>query len=386
VTDALLLFSFGGPEGPDDVIPFLENVTRGRGIPRERLAEVGQHYTHFGGVSPINEQNRLLLAELRHALRAADDDMPVLWGNRNWDPYLAAAIGEAKELGVTRLFTFVTSAHSSYSGCRQYRENLYDAMADVFGAEHVADSGLEIIKLRNYFDHPGFVEPFVDGVVAALAELGPEPHVQPVDQQPIGPQQVSDATALDSQNVAPVRTRLVFTTHSIPSDAALKSGPPTSPGSYVAQHEALARIITDAVNARVDTEYEWDLVYQSRSGAPHIPWLEPDISDHLAALVAADVPAIVIVPIGFVSDHMEVVWDLDTVALNDARELGLPAVRVRTPGTDPRFVAMVLELLADARDGRTGRALSELGPWPIPCAAGCCPNPRGPRPALCGSD
>jgi ferrochelatase len=368
------------------VIPFLENATKGRGIPRERLAEVGQHYTHFGGVSPINSQNRELLDELRGALHRRGDDLPVLWGNRNWDPYLSAALTEAKELGITRLFAFVTSAHSSYSGCRQYRENLYDALVEAVGADQVEVAGLEVVKLRAYFDHPGFVEPFVDGVVAALAALGPEPTVQEAGQEPIGPSALPDGVALDSENVAPVRTRLVFTTHSIPLSSAESSGPPDGRGAYLAQHRAIAQYITDAVNDRLGTGYEWDLVYQSRSGAPHIPWLEPDISVHLASLKADGVPAAVLIPIGFVSDHMEVVWDLDTVALADARELRLPAVRVSTPGTDPRFVGMVLELLDEVRSGQPARALTALGPWPSPCAIGCCPNPRAERPALCGSD
>jgi ferrochelatase len=386
VTDGLLLVSFGGPEGPDDVIPFLENATKGRGIPRERLAEVGVHYTHFGGVSPINAQNRELLTELRSALRERGEDLPVLWGNRNWDPYLSAALAQAKEDGITRLYAFVTSAHSSYSGCRQYRENLYDALVDVVGADNIDDPGLEIVKLRAYFDHPGFVEPFIDGVVAALIDLGPEPVVRDEEQEPIGPESLPDDVALDSENVAAVGTRLVFTTHSIPLSAAENSGPPDARGAYLAQHRAVAQLITDAVNERLGTEYEWDLVYQSRSGAPHIPWLEPDISVHLADLAQRDVPAAVLIPIGFVSDHMEVVWDLDTVALADARKFGLPAVRVSTPGTDPRFVDMVLDLLDEARTGRPGQALTPLGPWPSPCAAGCCPNPRSDRPALCGRD
>lgn len=386
MSDGLLLVSFGGPEGPDDVIPFLENATRGRGIPRERLAEVGQHYSHFGGVSPINTQNRELLEHLRRTISERGWDLPVFWGNRNWNPYLNEAIEQAREAGVTRLFAFVTSAHSSYSGCRQYRENLYDALAAVVGAEHIADSDIEIVKLRAYFDHPGFVEPFIDGVTAALLDLGVNHAVRDEDQRPIGPMHVCDAVKLDNETVAPAGTRLVFTTHSIPTAAADSSGPPDACGAYLAQHRAIAELITNAVNDRLGTDYDWDLVYQSRSGAPHIPWLEPDISEHLTILRDAGVPAVVIIPIGFVSDHMEVVWDLDTVALADARELGLPAVRVATPGTDQRFVDMVLDLVSEVRDGTTATALTSLGPWRSPCAAGCCPNPREPRPALCGLD
>ena len=383
MTDGLLLVSFGGPEGPDDVIPFLENTTKGRGIPRERLAEVGQHYTTFGGVSPINAENRDIVVRLERALARAGLDLPVYWGNRNWKPYLVEAIAAAKADGITRLYAFVTSAHSSYSGCRQYRENLYDAMAEIFGPDGVDTAGIEIVKLRAYFDHPGFVDPFVDGTIAALAALGPTPTVQPEDQRPISP---LDLPGDGVRPLPPASTRLVFTTHSIPVSAAEHSGPPGAGDAYLAQHRVVATLVTARVNESLGTDLEWDLVYQSRSGAPHIPWLEPDISVHLEQLKGEAAAAAVIIPIGFVSDHMEVVWDLDTVALRDARALDLPAVRVATPGTDDRFIDMVVELVTDSQQRRPGRALSPLGPWPSPCAAGCCPNPRGERPALCGSD
>ncbi len=345
--DALLIVSFGGPEGPDDVVPFLERVTRGRGIPRERLVEVGAHYTHFGGVSPINDQNRALVAAIRAELDRREEALPVLWGNRNWHPLLPAALRGARDLGVDRIFGFLTSAYSSYSGCRQYRENLFDAVAEV----QAEDPGWrpEVHKLRTYWNHPGFVAPVVQATRAALAELPPG-------------------------------SRLVFTTHSIPTADADRC-------DYVAQHRDLAAVVAAAVGH--DT---WDLVYQSRSGAPHVPWLEPDISDHLRALAGAGVPGAAMVPIGFVSDHMEVIWDLDTVAAETAAEVGLPVARAATPGTDQRFVAMVADLLAEQRahaDGQAGvdrPTLGALGPRPTPCAPGCCPNPRGPRPALCGSD
>ncbi len=346
--DALLIVSFGGPEGPGDVVPFLENVTRGRGIPRERLVEVGAHYSHFGGVSPINTLNRDLVAQVRAVLDQRGEDLPVLWGNRNWGPYLVEAVREAHDLGVTRVFAFVTSAYSSYSGCRSYRENLHDAVTAVQGE----DPGWqpEVYLLRPYFNHPGFVDPFVDGTRTALADL-------------------------------PEGSRLVFTTHSIPTADAERC-------DYLAQHRDVAATIAGAVG-RGD---EWDLVYQSRSGAPHIPWLEPDISDHLADLADAGATGVAMVPIGFVSDHMEVVWDLDTVAMGDAERLELPAARVATPGTDPRFVAMVADLLAERRatlDSAEPVELPTRGSLPprvVPCIAGCCPNPRAPRPALCGSD
>jgi ferrochelatase len=350
--DALLLVSFGGPEGPDDVVPFLENVTRGRGIPRERLVEVGAHYAAFGGVSPINAQNEALLAALRSDLVGAGVDLPVYWGNRNWTPYLVEALRTMRDDGVTRALCFITSAFATYSGCRQYRENLADAIATVEADGLGPAPALD--KLRHYFDHPGFVEPMVDSVLDAAARLG----------------------------VA--SPRLVFTTHSVPVSSADTSGPVG--GAYVAQHRAVASLVAERVSRRTDVDPEWDLVYQSRSGGPGMPWLEPDISDHLSALPERDVRGVVIVPIGFVSDHMEVVWDLDTVALDHARSIGLAATRAATVGTDPRFVAMVRELVLERVGTVAPVALSPLGPSYDVCPAGCCPNPRGPRPAACGSD
>jgi ferrochelatase len=350
--DALFLVSFGGPEGPDDVVPFLENVTKGRGIPRERLVEVGAHYTAFGGISPINEQNRELADALRLHLAELGLDLPVYWGNRNWDPYLVDALREMRADGVTSAVCLVTSAYASYSGCRQYRENLADAVAAVEADGGGATPRLD--KLRHYFDHPGFIQPMVESVVESVSALG--------------------VTA----------PRLVFTTHSIPLASADTSGP--TGGSYVEQHRAVAALVHAGVAAQVAVDPVWDLVYQSRSGAPTIPWLEPDISDHLDAVSGGTTTGVVIVPIGFVSDHMEVVWDLDTVALDHAREIGLPAARASTVGTDPRFVAMVSELVLERLGETEPRALSSIGPSYDVCPIGCCPNPRGPRPALCGSD
>jgi protoporphyrin/coproporphyrin ferrochelatase len=354
--DALLLVSFGGPEGPDDVIPFLENVTRGRGIPRERLAEVGEHYYRFGGISPINDQCRALLAAVRADLAAHDVDLPVYWGNRNWDPHLADTVRQMREDGVRRAIALVTSAYSSYSGCRQYREDLAAALAEV------GEDAPRIDKLRHYFNHPGFVEPMVDTTVAALGEL-PES--------------------------ARAGARLAFTTHSIPTTAAAASGP--CGDGYVAQHLEVARLVAEGVTARTGVERPWSLAFSSRSGPPTQPWLEPDISDHLAALQADGAPGAVMVPIGFVSDHMEVVYDLDTEAVATAERLGLPVARAATVGTDPRFVAMVRELVLE-RDAveqgeRVARpALGALGAWHDVCPAGCCANPRGPRPAVAGRD
>ena len=350
--DALLLVSFGGPEGPDDVIPFLENVTRGRGIPHERLVEVGAHYAHFGGVSPINAQNQALVEAIRIDLDGAGLDLPVYWGNRNWGPYLADAIRAMRDDGVRRALCLVTSAYASYSGCRQYRENLADAVAAVEADGQGAAPQLD--KIRHYFDHPGFVAPMVDAVLHSVAELGVS--------QP----------------------RLVFTTHSIPTASADSSGP--DGGAYVIQHRNAAGLVAAEVARRTSVETTWDLVFQSRSGAPQVPWLEPDVSDHLADLAHRGCPGVVLVPIGFVSDHIEVVWDLDTVALRDARELGLPAARAATVGTDPRFVAMVRELVLERVGLTPPRALSPIGPSYDVCPVGCCANPRGARPALCGSD
>jgi ferrochelatase len=347
--DALLLVSFGGPEGPDDVLPFLRNVTRGRGIPDERLAEVGRHYDHFGGVSPINAQNRRLLAAIRADFAAHDLDLPVFWGNRNWDPYLIDAMREMREAGVRRAVAFVTSAYSSYSGCRQYRENLAAARAEV-GA-----GAPEIDKLRHYFDHPGFIEPFVDATVAAVSALPAE-----------------------AQGAA-----LVFTTHSIPMTQADTSGP--TGGAYVAQHRAAAQLVADGVASRTGVaDRPWALVFQSRSGPPTQPWLEPDVSDHLSDLAARGAPGAVLVPIGFVSDHLEVVWDLDTEAAEHALRIGLPIARAATPATapDPRFVAMVRALVLERIAGAPREALSSLGPSWDACPVGCCPNPRADLPAV----
>ncbi|MEV5124996.1 ferrochelatase [Streptomyces decoyicus] len=364
--DALLLLSFGGPEGPDDVVPFLENVTRGRGIPRERLKEVGQHYFLFGGVSPINAQNRELLDALRKDFAEHGLDLPVYWGNRNWAPYLTDTLRTMVHDGHRRIAVLATSAYASYSGCRQYRENLADALG-VLRAEGLPVP--QVDKLRHYFNHPGFIRPMIDGVLASLAAL---------------PEEARDGA------------HLAFTTHSIPTAAADTSGTPADHtrdgegGAYAAQHLDVARVIVDAVRAETGVDHPWRLVYQSRSGAPHIPWLEPDICDHLEERHAAGVPAVVMAPIGFVSDHMEVKYDLDTEATAKAAELGLPVARSATVGADPRFAAAVRDLLlerAAAERGRTPErcALGSLGAGHDLCPVGCCPA-RAPRPAAAGAD
>ena len=353
--DALLLVSFGGPEKPEDVVPFLENVTRGRGIPRERLEEVGEHYFLFGGRSPINDQNRAFLAALREDLAGAGIDLPVYWGNRNWDPYLTDTVAQMAADGISRAACFVTSAYSSYSSCRQYRENLFDAVEGVENAPRLD-------KLRHYFNHPGFVEPVVDATLAALAEL---------------PDAVRDGA------------HLVFVTHSIP--LAMNEGSGPDGGAYVAQHRSVATEVVERVRQETGRRHAHELVYCSRSGAPHIPWLEPDINDHLERLSDRGASAVVMVPVGFVSDHMEVIYDLDTEAMATAERLGMRAVRAATSGTDPRFVAMVRDLVLERAAAERGEspvrpALGSLPAGPDVCGAGCCPNPRGPRPALCGAD
>ncbi|MGB0101975.1 MAG: ferrochelatase [Nocardioides sp.] len=352
--DAVLLVSFGGPEKPDDVVPFLENVTRGRGIPRERLEEVGQHYFEFGGRSPINDQNRDFLAALREDLAGAGIDLPVYWGNRNWDPYLADTVRQMAADGVRRAACFVTSAYSSYSSCRQYRENLFDAVEDVEGAP-------QLDKLRHYFNHPGFVEPMVDATLAALADL-------PVD--------VRDGVHLS------------FVTHSIPETMNAGSGP--DGGAYVHQHLSVAEEVVERVRQETGRRHPHALVFCSRSGSPQTPWLEPDVNDHLEALHADGVPGVVMVPIGFVSDHMEVIYDLDTEALATAERLGLPAARAATAGIDPRFVATVRDLLLERAAVERGEEVARATVGGLPacwdrCPVGCCPNARADRPALAGS-
>ena len=361
--DALLLLSFGGPEGPDDVMPFLENVTRGRGIPPERLAEVGQHYRLFGGVSPINGQNRELLAALRKDFAEHSLDLPVYWGNRNWAPYLVDTLREMARAGHRRILVLATSAYAGYSGCRQYRENLADALAQL-RAEGVPEP--QVDKLRHFYNHPGFVGPMVENTLAALTEL---------------PDEVRDTA------------HLVFTTHSVPVSMADSSGAPGNPargrsgGAYVAQHLDVAHLVAEAVaEATGIVGRPWELVYQSRSGAKHIPWLEPDICDHLETLHRDGAPAAVMVPIGFVCDHMEVLYDLDTEARTKAAELGLPVARAQTVGADLRFAAAVRDLVLERAAAERGEhpvrcAFGSLGPSHDVCAAACCPNPRSPRPA-----
>lgn len=370
--DALLLLSFGGPESPEQVMPFLKIVTAGRGIPDERLAGVAEHYQHFGGRSPINDQCRALLAAMRTDLADHGVDVPVYWGNRNWDPFLADTLRQMRRDGVRRAAVFATSAYSSYSGCRQYREDLAAATA-VVAAESTGEPGENPVprleKLRHYFNHPGFVDPVTDAVATALGQL---------------PEGLRDDAAI------------VFVTHSIP--VAMDAGAAPTGHGYSGQHDALAAEVAARVARDTGTTHPYALTFCSRSGPPGQPWLEPDVNDHLRELSAAGTPAVVIVPFGFVSDHMEVIFDLDVEAAETATELGLPFVRAATVGTDPRFVAVPRELLLEraavegARAAGPGVAVPgrcAVTAWPAMhdvCPVGCCPNLRGAKPALSGVD
>jgi ferrochelatase len=352
--EAVLLVSFGGPERPEEVMPFLENVTRGRGIPTERLAEVGRHYLLFGGRSPINDQCRRLLAALTNELSRRGLQLPLYWGNRNWYPYLHDEVRGIERDGPRRVLAVVTSAYPSYSSCRQYRENLFDA---------ARGTQIQIDRIRHYANHPGFVQASVDASLKALETLG----------------------------VRADEARLVFVTHSIPIAMAETAGPvPRSGrGAYVDWHAAVAFQVAQRVGQRRGRSFDSDLVYCSRSGPASQPWLEPDINDHLRQLAGHGVKAVVVVPIGFISDHMEVVFDLDTEAATTAEECGMAFARASTAGDHPAFVSglvdLMLERAAAARGEEPERPIVGSAPvgW-YECRVDCCPNLREPgRPALC---
>lgn len=330
--DAVVLVSFGGPEGPGDVLPFLHNVLRGRNVPAARLEAVAEHYRHFGGVSPINAANRALITALEAELDLHGPRLPVYWGNRNWAPYLTDTLARMADDGVRRALAFVTSAYSSYSGCRQYLEDIDAARAALGGRAPAVE------KIRAYFDHPGFVQANAERLRAALADAG------------------SGAEVL-------------FSAHSIPE--AMAAG-----CAYQAQLEATAGLVA----AGAGLAGPWRLVYQSRSGAPGQPWLGPDVAEAVRTL--PDGAVAVVAPIGFVSDHMEVVYDLDVELAAVAAERGVRLVRAGTAGTHPAFVAGIRALIAERCDPSLPRAaLSSLDPAPDVCPLDHCPLAPLPHPA-----
>ncbi len=334
--DAILLVSFGGPEGPDDVMPFLENVLRGKPVPRERMLEVAEHYKHFDGVSPINDQNRKLIDALRKELDENNVDLPVYWGNRNWHPLLPDVVEQMRADGKQKVIAFFTSMFSCYSGCRQYRENILDA------CEHVGESAPTIQKVRKGFNHPLFVEAQAELVGQSLASFNEE------------------------QRTA---TKILFTAHSIPMSMAEHS-------RYVAQLTEASRLVAEQLG-----HDSWELVYQSRSGPPQQPWLEPDVCDRIEELAAAGVKSFAVVPIGFISDHMEVLFDLDTEAKEICEKLEVDFVRAPTVGVHPKFIAMIRELLEERiYDLPDRRSIGELGPSHDVCPVDCCLYPRPQRP------
>ena len=331
--DAFLLVSFGGPEGPADVMPFLRNVTAGRNVPAARLEQVAEHYAEFGGVSPINQQCRDLIAAIEKDFAARGVGLPVYWGNRNWHPYLPDTLARMAADGSRRALAFVTSGFSSFSSCRQY-------LGDIETARRAAgDAAPQVDKIRQYFNHPGYVGSFAAAAAAAAAAL------------PAGVRDDFD---------------LIFAAHSIPAAMAAAAGP--AGGAYQAQLAETARLVA----AEAGLRQPWWLAYSSRSGPPSQPWLEPDINDLLARRAAAGSRAVVVVPIGFISDHIEVKFDLDVEAAQTASTLGLAFSRAATPGTDPRFVSMIGDLVTERLDGTAPLALGPMGAAPHSCPAGCC--------------
>jgi ferrochelatase len=353
--DAILLLSFGGPEGPDDVVPFLENVTRGRGVPRERLEEVAEQYLLFGGRSPINGQNEALLDALRAELDRRGCDLPLYWGNRNWSPFVEDVLGEITAAGHRRVLAVPTSAYSSYSACRQYLDDIDRAVAAV---REAGGDPPAVDKVRPYWNHPGFVLAMVERVHAALETLAP------ADRN---------------------RARLVFTAHSVPLSMAETSDYQAQlldEATMIVERAAVPRPATARTGGHGDRS--WDLVYQSRSGPPQVPWLGPDIVDHLHELHERGEDVVVVVPIGFTSDHMEVAYDLDTQAAEAAAALGMTMVRAGTVGIHPLFVRGLVDVLDEHLLGRLPAAIGALGPRVNPCRRGCCPAPARPaagRPA-----
>ncbi len=334
--DAFLLVSFGGPESREDVIPFLENVLRGKNVPHARLLEVAEHYYHFGGVSPINAQNRALVEALRGEFALAGVNLPIYWGNRNWNPLLPDTLRQMRADGVQRALAFFTSAFSSYSGCRQYRENVLAAQ------QQVGEGAPEVDKLRVFFNHSGFIEPMVEQTRAALEQI-------PAERR--------------------AAARLIFTAHSIPLAMATNC-------QYENHFREAARLVAEGVGSS-----QWQLAYQSRSGPPSQPWLEPDVGIALDEIArAGETKDVVVIPIGFISDHMEVLFDLDEEAKQRAEKLGLHLIRAGTVGTHPRFVRMIRELVQERlSDSPVRLALGNLGPSHDVCPIDCCKyEPRRP--------
>ncbi len=326
--DALLIVSFGGPEGMDDVMPFLENVLRGKNVPPERMRAVARHYELFGGVSPINAQNRKLIAAIEEELQTNGPALKVYWGNRNWHPLLAETLRTMRDDGVRRALAFFTSAYSSYSGCRQYLENIEQARTDA------GNDAPQIEKLRAYYNHPGFIEPNIENLRTALDQI-------PVERR--------------------ASAHVAFTAHSIPMAMA-------SNCEYADQLLETCRLVAAGAG-----HANWRLAFQSRSGPPTQPWLEPDICDHLSELKAKGVTDVVIAPVGFVSDHMEVIYDLDTQARDHCNAIGLNMVRAATVGAHPSFVRMIRELVLERTDPATPRrALGTRGPSHDHCLVDCC--------------
>jgi ferrochelatase len=331
--DSFLLVSFGGPEGPDDVLPFLENVLRGKNVPRQRMLEVAEHYQHFGGVSPINAQNRALLKELKTQFARYGIELPIYWGNRNWNPLLPDTLRQMRDDGMRRSIAFFTSMFSSYSGCRQYRENI------IVARESVGEGAPEVDRLRMGFNHPGFIEAMSDRVRLAIDQL-------------------VSLTSRPRQDPFTV----LFTAHSIPMSMA-------NCCRYLDQLHEACRLVALACDIP-----QWELVFQSRSGPPTQPWLEPDVCDRITEHRAANSDLrLVIAPIGFISDHIEVLFDLDEEATDHCRQLGVPIVRAGTVGTHPEFVRMIVDLVQERLSGRTERlAIGEMDPWHDVCPIDCC--------------
>ena len=339
--DAILVLSFGGPEKREDVIPFLENVLRGKPVPHARLLEVAEHYYHFGGISPLNEQCRLLIAALRQELDAHDIRLPIYWGNRNWAPMLNDTLIQMKRDGIKRALTYVTSGFSCYSGCRQYRENIAVAL------EQPEAAGLQIDKLRVFYNHPDFIAVLAEQVGTALANFS--------------------ADVRDAVHVA-------FTAHSIPLSMSTTS-------DYEKQLRESCRLVTELLEI---PEFRWKLVYQSRSGRPQDPWLEPDILDYLREAKSTDIDKVVISPIGFLSDHMEVLYDLDDEARRFCDEHSIQMVRAGTPGSHPRFVSMIRKLIQERLLGTHRECAGHFPANHDICPSDCCPAPTPVRPAESG--